>query len=63
MNGIEKIAQLTSALQAVTELVQTAQALGREVTDEELDLAEAQGIANAARARQMVQAARERGNG
>lgn len=59
-NALDILAGLTSAAVAVTDLMRTAQALGREVSDAELDAAVADSLAKHARARQMVEVARQR---
>lgn len=58
--ALDILAGLTSAAVAVTELMQAAQALGREVSDAELDVAVAESLAKHQRARQMVAVAAQR---
>jgi hypothetical protein len=60
---LDILAGLTGAAVAVTDLMRTAQALGREVTDAELDATIAASLGKHERARQMVAVALERERG
>lgn len=60
MNALDTLAGLTSAALAVTDLMRTAKALGREPTDAEVDAALDESLAKHQRARQMVEAAKQR---
>lgn len=60
MTPLDTLSMLTSATLAVTDLMRTAQAMGRAPTGAEIDAALGDSLTKHLRARQMVEIARQR---